>query len=79
MSKTITNFHVYIILDFPITCRYASVICQSECACLNQTVNIVVFFLYLPKSGSACMQMNRVVPHTKRGNCKEKNLSLTLK
>jgi len=32
------------ILDFPITYRNASVLCQSDCACLHQTVNIVVFF-----------------------------------
>jgi len=31
MSITIIYFHVYITLDFPITYRNASVICQSEC------------------------------------------------
>ena len=44
MLRTIIYFHVYIILDFPITYRNASVLCQSECACLHKTVNIVVFF-----------------------------------
>ena len=33
------------ILDFPITSRNVSVLCQSECACLYETVNIVVFFV----------------------------------
>jgi len=28
----------------PLTYKNASVLCQSECACLHQTVNIVVFF-----------------------------------
>ena len=64
-------FHVSIILDFPITYRNASVFCQSECACLHKTVNIVVFFVKsnentYPK-GRALMQM-QVVPVTKRGN-----------
>mgnify|MGYP000561975989 CR=1 FL=1 len=60
-------FHVYIILDFPITYRNASVIC------LYKIVNMVVFFVKsnentYPK-GRALMQMYRVVPITKRGNC----------
>ena len=38
-------FHVNIILDFPITYRNATVLCQSECACLHKTVNMVVFFV----------------------------------
>ena len=33
------------ILDFLITYRNASVLCQSECACLHKTVNMVVFFV----------------------------------
>ena len=54
------------ILDFPITYRHASVFCQSECACLHKTVNMVVFFVEMientyPK-GRALMQMYRVVP-----------------
>ena len=32
------------ILDFPITFRNASVLCQSECICLHKTVNMAVFF-----------------------------------
>ena len=54
------------------TYRNASVLCQSECACLHKTVNMVVFFVKnnentYPK-GRALMQMYRVVPKTKRGN-----------
>jgi len=45
MSRTIIYFDVYIIIDFPITYRYASVFCQSECAFLHNTVNMVVFFV----------------------------------
>ena len=33
------------ILDFPITYRNESVICQSECACLHKKVPMVVFFV----------------------------------
>ena len=43
MSRKIIYVHVNIILDFPIKHTNASVLCQSECACLHQTVNIVVF------------------------------------
>ena len=35
--------------DFPITYRNASVIFQSECACLHKTVNMVVLFLNMIK------------------------------
>ena len=45
MSRIFIYFHVYITLDFPITYRNDSVLCQSECACLHQTVNMVVFFV----------------------------------
>jgi len=45
MSRTIIYIHVYIILDFPITYRNVSVLCQSECACLHKTVNMAVFFV----------------------------------
>ena len=45
MLRTIIYFHVYIMYDFPITYRNASVVCQSECACLHKTVNMVVFFV----------------------------------
>ena len=38
-------FHIYILLDFPITYRNDSVLCQTECACLHKTVNMVVFFV----------------------------------
>ena len=43
MSRMIRYVHVNIILDFPITYENASVLCQSECAWLHQTVNMVVF------------------------------------
>jgi len=72
MLRTIIYFHVYIILDFPVTYRNASVLCQSEWACLNKTVNMVVFFVKCNENtypkGRAFMQMYRVVPLTKRGN-----------
>ena len=42
---SIIYFHIYILLDFPITYRNASVLCQSECACLHKIVNMVVFFV----------------------------------
>ena len=45
MLRTNIYFHVYILLDFPITYRNASVICQSKYACLHKTVNMVVFFV----------------------------------
>ena len=65
-----TYFHVFILLDVPISYKNASVLCQSECACLHKTVNMVVFFVKsnentYPK-GRALMQMYRVVPITKR-------------
>ena len=57
--------HVNIVLDFPITYKNGSVLCQSKCACLHRTVNIVVVFT--PKNGNiypkgrALMQMYGVV------------------
>ena len=67
---TIIYVHVNIILHLSIT--YNKVPYQSECACLHQTVNIIVFFTknnenIYPK-GRALMQMYRVVPITKKGN-----------
>ena len=53
--------------------RNASILCQSESACLHRTVNIVFFFVKssdfntYPK-GRALMQMYRVFPITKQGN-----------
>ena len=50
MSRTIIYVHVYIMLDFPITViGNASVLCLSECECLHETVNMVVFFLRMMK------------------------------
>jgi len=43
MSRTIMYFQVNIILEFPITIRNTSVLCQSESACLHKTLNMVVF------------------------------------
>ena len=72
MLRAIIYFHVYIILDFPITYRNASVLCQSDCACLHKTVNMVVFFVKSNENtytkGRALIQMYRVVSITKRGN-----------
>jgi len=70
MSRTIVYFHVYIILDFHITYRNVSVLCQSEWACLHKTVSMVVFFVKsnvtaYPKE-RALMQMYRVIPQTKK-------------
>jgi len=45
MLRTEIYVHVYIILDFLITYRYTSWLCQSEYACLYKTVNMVVFFV----------------------------------
>ena len=51
---------------FPITFRFASVLFQSECACLHKTVNMVVLFVKSKENtypkGRALMQMYRVVP-----------------
>jgi len=72
MSRTIIFFYVYIILDFPITYRNASVLCQSECTCLHKTVNMVVFFVksneHTYPKGRALMNMYRVVHIMKRRN-----------
>jgi len=74
MSRTIIQVyvHVNIILDFPTIYKNASMLCQSECACSHQTVNMVVFFTKNNKNtypkGRALMQMYRVVAQTKRGN-----------
>jgi len=38
------HVHVIILLDFPITYWYGSMLCQPEYEGLDQTVNIVVFF-----------------------------------
>jgi len=63
------------ILDFPITYRNASVLCQSECAFLHKTGNKKVMVVFFVKSnentnpkGRALMKMYRVVHITKRGN-----------
>ena len=49
MSRTIIYVHINILLDFPITYKNASVLCQYECACLHQTINMIVFFLKIMK------------------------------
>ena len=45
MLRAIIYFHVNIILNVPIKYRNASVFCQSECACVHKTVNMVGFFV----------------------------------
>jgi len=72
MSRTLVYFHIYIILDFPITHKHAAVLCQLRCTCEHKTINMVVFFVKsnentYPK-GRALMPMYRVVPETKRGS-----------
>ena len=70
MSRPVTYIHVFTVLDLPTTYRNALVFCQSECACLHKTVNMVVFYVkcnantYL--KGRALIQMYRVVPRTKK-------------
>jgi len=64
-SRATKYVHVYILLDFP-----ASLLCQSESACLHKTVNMIVFFVKgnentYPK-GRALMQIYRVVPKTNK-------------
>ena len=44
MTRTIIYVNVNIKLDFPIPYENASVLCQSECACLHKTVKMVDFF-----------------------------------
>jgi len=73
MLRTMIYFHVYKILDVPIPYRNTSVFFQSECTCQHKTVNMVVSFVKsnentYPK-GRALIQIHRVVPITKRGNC----------
>ena len=60
---------IFLYIDYPITYIHASVLCQSECACVYKTVNMVVFFvksneINYPK-GRALLQMFRVVPQMK--------------
>ena len=69
MLRTMIYFLDYIILDVPITYKNASVLCQSECACLHKTVNMVISFVKsnentYPKK-RALMQMYRVMTITK--------------
>jgi len=72
MSRRIIYVHDNIILDFPITYINHSVLCQSECVCLHEPVNMVVLFFrsndHTDPKGRALMQMYRVVPKTKRVN-----------
>ena len=59
-------------------------ICQSECACLYQTVNIVFLAIFLTKNNEntyqkrrALMQMYRVVPQKKIANCSQTSVGDT--
>jgi len=69
MLRTMIYFLDYIILDVPITYKNASVLCQSECACLHKTVNMVISFVKSNKNTypkkRALMQMYRVMTITK--------------
>ena len=76
MLRTVIYFHVYIILDFPITYRYASVFCQSECACLYKTVNMVVLYVKNNENTYPHMQMYRIILIPKRGNLIVANVDL---
>jgi len=71
MPMTKRYVHVNIILDFPIIYKKVSVRCQLECACLHQTVNMIVFFIKIMKiathKGEHLCKCTRVVPQTKRG------------
>jgi len=52
--------------------KNTSVLCQSECACVHNTVNMVVFFVKSKENTypnlRALMQRYRVVPILKREN-----------
>jgi len=48
MTRTIIYISMFTYY-FPITFRFASVLFQSECACLHKTVNMVVFFARMMK------------------------------
>jgi len=52
---------------------HASVLCQSECACLHKTVNMVVSLFKVIKiptqKGEHCHANVQSCPYTKRGNC----------
>ena len=69
-------------LDFPITYRNASVLCQLKCAFFHKTVNIAVFFVTknentYPK-GRTLMKMYGVVPQMKRENCIDLNFQFKI-
>ena len=71
MSKIIIYFHVYIILNFPIIYRNASVLCQSDCTCLHKTVNMAVWFVKsnentYPKRESVCANVQSCPINEKR-------------
>ena len=91
MFEIVFSFKVKDNYEFPclhnirlfLNIRNASVLCQSECACLHKSVNMVVFYVKSNKNtfpkGRALMQIYRVVPHMKRGNreiCLSKSLPL---
>ena len=71
MSQTIIYVHVNIILDFPVTYRNDSVVCQSECTCLHKTVNVVFFTKkirkYLPKRESTHANVQSCRSNEKEG------------
>ena len=72
ISGTIMYFNVYIILDFPLTYRHASVLCHSECACLHKTVNMAVFFVNInentyPKGRALNVNVQSCLYNEKKG------------
>ena len=67
LLRTIIYFHVYIILEFPITYRNASVFFSMRMRMSTSNSNHDSTENTYPK-GRALMQMYRVVPITKRGN-----------
>ena len=66
LLRAIIDFNVYIILDFPITYKNASVLFQSECTCLHKTVNMLGFFV---KSNENTYPKGRAVTHANVQSC----------
>jgi len=66
-SFNVQDNNVYIIVDFPITYRNYSVLCQSECACLRKSVNMVVFFENTYPKGRALIKDVQSCPYNEKG------------
>jgi len=65
MSERIIYVNVNVLLDFPITHKNASVLCQSECTCLHKPVNMAAFFT---KSNENTYSKGRALMQLYRGN-----------